>query len=114
MTNGETHFQTDKIRKSGDTVNDVSNSWVSASASVYDAWLAYGALGKIDHEQARVTYEELRESALSKLYKANDTIIRVRDSLYKVADEYDGTESKTKHEVKQVPSPHDPDNRLRY
>lgn len=115
MPEREIHHQTDHIRASGDDIDDAVNSWSDATILINDAWLPWGALGIIEEEVgsggtgARAEYEGVRNDAINRLNASTDALINVRESLYRVADEYDGVEDKSAKRSKDVGLTHRPD-----
>ncbi len=85
------------------------NAWTDAVGQINNAWLPFFALG-IAGEAARVGYEEIRNDAIERLNEASNRLIAVRETAYRIAVNYDSTESQTQHDVKKTPGlTHRPD-----
>ncbi|GAA2419998.1 hypothetical protein GCM10010191_33960 [Actinomadura vinacea] len=97
----ESKFDVSAIQRSGDKINDAVNLWAGAAADIYNAILEVNALG-ICGEGARDAYVRMRNVAHEKMNEATTGLIAVRDSVYKVADVYAGTEDETERRVSDV------------
>jgi replicative DNA helicase len=95
--------------EAADGFNEVANIWADASINANRAALEMYALSKYG-KRVEQAYFTVHEEAMQKLYEAQDSMIEIRETMYRLVGRYSAAETEATRAARQgAPLGHRPE-----